>query len=617
MEVKENINKFFFFKPKPSSIVLLGTQGTPSNSENRITIFTNFLAVFSMAASTSTYLQLLKWDLEDSKLLVIYLIIPVMAVIILALNFKNHIFYARIMGCLMLNLVAWYALAFYGKSFNGYLLFYVAIIYCLMAFKSSKAKLIWVLLSFPVLSLLLADYLTHKQILPITSLHSSKAPLMVLVMDTISVIGLILIMTLIEKFLSEKNEYDLKVLNQNLETIVEKRTELLDIARSEALQASEAKSQFVANTSHELRTPLGAIIGFIDLIASSNSSNDEKKQYIEVIKRNANQLLQIVNEVLDLSKIEAEKLQVEKDNINLHDLMEDIRLLMSLKSDDKGLTFKIIKKESLPQMIYTDPLRLKQILVNLIGNAIKFTEAGEVRVTIDTVQENDKKYLIFDIKDTGLGIDPEYDKDLFKPFSQADTTSIRKFGGTGLGLSLSQKLSSLLNGELMLLHSTPGRGSTFRLKIECVVKEETPEHKKTFTPVGDSAKILTNKKVLVVDDSPDNLFLISRYLLHAGAEVETAKNGQDAVEKAQSNNNTYNVILMDLQMPIMDGYEAVRILKSNDSFHTPIIAFTADAMKGEKWRSQEAGFSGYLTKPIDRQHLIDTIARVIAYNQKH
>lgn len=589
--------------------LLLGTQGSPSESENRITIFINFLAIFSIIGVSSTYFQLKSWGVKESTYLFFYFCIPLFAVTILSMNYKKKYLLARIVGSFLLNLTAWNALIFFGKSFNGYLIFYVAIIYNVMAI-GNRSKYFWVLLALPILGLLYADYLSYTQLLPITHFHSSEAPLPILLSDTIITISLILTMLLIEKLLSEKNERALKSLNQNLESIVEKRTELLNIAKSEALQASEAKSQFVANTSHELRTPLGAIIGFIDLISNDQASDIEKKQYVEVIKRNANQLLQIVNEVLDLSKIEADKLQIEKQNINLHDLMEDIRLLMSLKSEDKGLEFKIIKSEPLPQIIETDPLRLKQILINLIGNAIKFTEAGSITVHLKCETKAHKNYLVFNISDTGLGISPKYIKDLFKPFSQEDSSYMRKYGGTGLGLSLSKKMAHLLGGELTLLETNQNTGSTFQLRIKCVIPQVSQNKSEANSRLVSNAKNLKDQNILIVDDAPDNLFLISRYLKNEEANVDTAINGQDALEKVRT--QKYDVILMDLQMPIMDGYQAVRIMKEDPSFKTPIIAFTADAMKGEKWRSQAAGFSGYLTKPVDRQKLIKTIAELIA-----
>lgn len=599
-------NFFIKIKQKVLTLVMLGTIGTPSSSENRITIFCNLLALLSTLAAFGTLFQLLNWGIEEPKYLLFYFTIPATAVAILYLNSRGRFFLARIVGAMIINVAAWNALIFYGKSFNGYLLFYAAIVYSVMAFKSKTSKAMWYTLAFPVLSLIASDYLSHNNILPITGFHSLQAPTAVLWSDSIIVSILIISMLLIEKLLAEKNEQELKLLNQNLESIVQKRTELLNIARAEALQASQAKSQFVANTSHELRTPLGAIIGFIDLISNNHATEEEKSQYLEVVRRNSNQLLQIVNEVLDLSKIEAQKLQLENETVNLHELMEDVRLLMSLKAEDKGLFFTINEQTTLPKKIYTDPLRLKQILVNLIGNAIKFTEFGEVEVTIKTENKNNKDYLVFDIKDTGPGIDTESAKTLFQPFSQGDNTYMRKFGGTGLGLSLSKSLAHLLGGELKLLCSQIGKGSTFRLTIESVVKDihlDEMGHGKSKSHT--SMPNLSNKKILVVDDSPDNQFLISRYLTQVGAIVDIAKNGAEALNKTK-NPNAYNVILMDLQMPVMDGYEATRIIK-NRGCMVPIVAFTAHAMKEEMHRSKAAGFVGYLTKPVDKVKLITTL----------
>lgn len=596
-------------KNKTASTVYVGTIGSGNSAENRITIFCNILALFSIVASFSTFFQLHDWGIDEQAYLDMYLAIPSMAVVILLLNYFGKSLLARIVAVLMLNIAAWNALLFYGKSFNGYLLFYAAIVFSIMAFDSRKSSLMWITLIVSALGLPLADYFSYKGILPITDLHSSQAPMSVLVSDSIIIIILIVSMLLIEKFLAERNEHELKALNLNLENIVQKRTELLNVARAEAMAASQAKSQFVANTSHELRTPLGAIIGFIDLILDPESSADEKRQYLEVVRRNANQLLQIVNEVLDLSKIEAQKLQIEKEIVPLDDLMEDIRLLMALKAEDKGLVFKIEEMTSLPKRIYTDPLRLKQILINLIGNAIKFTSMGEVTVRIKSVKDdNGNKHLIFDIEDTGPGIHEESAKELFQPFSQGDKSYMRKFGGTGLGLSLSKSLATLLGGELQLLRSEVGKGSTFRLKIESVVKKDKTELAAQESKLSTEGFDLKDKKILVVDDSPDNQILISQYLTIAGAKFDIAKNGVEALECVQNEPN-YNVILMDLQMPVMDGYEATRIMQQQGC-RIPIVAFTAHAMKEEKDKSQIAGFSGYLTKPVERQRLITILSEL-------
>lgn len=590
-----------------TSFVQIGTSGTYSSAENRITIFTNVIAIFCTVGAITIYFQLKSWGIEGS-FLVVYFILPIISGLIISLNYLNKLWVSKIVTVVAMNLTAWNALIFYGKSFNGYLLFYVAIVFSIIGFRNLNSTTRWLTLIFSFVGLPLSDYFTHRGIFPITGFHSSQAPLSILVVDSFIMAGLIISMLLIEKFLSEQNELDLKTLNSNLEKIVQKRTELLNAAKEEAMAASRAKSQFVANTSHELRTPLGAIIGFVDLILASKPSELEKKEYLQIIHRNANQLLQIVNEVLDLSKIEAQKLQIEKEVFQLHDLIEDIRLLMTLKAEDKGLIFKVIKDPNVPELIYSDPLRLKQILINLTGNAIKFTEHGEVTLKIQFNNDGGfKPHLLFDITDTGPGINAESAKSLFQPFSQGDTTLMRKFGGTGLGLALSKSLTLLLDGELRLLETEEGKGSTFRLKVECIVKDKFEySNAKSSSPI--SSSVLQNKKILLVDDSHDNQFLVSQYLSLSGANVDIASNGKEALLRIKHLQN-YDVILMDLQMPVMDGYETTRLLRE-EGCTTPIVAFTAHAMKEEKDKSQSSGFTGYLTKPVQRQKLIATLTEL-------
>lgn len=600
------LSLIFKLKDSIRSVIVLGTQGCVSSEDNRITILSNIIALFSAATSLYVYFQIVAWDIHE-KLLFSYLLIPVIALLVISLNALKKTIAARIVTNLTINLVAWNALVFFGKSFNGYLLFYAAIVYSVIAFHGMRSITRWSTLGFSILGLPIADYLTHKSIVPITNFHSSQAPISFLYIDTAILISLIVIMLLIEKYLSEENETALTKLNSDLEQIVEKRTALLNDAKEGAMAASRAKSQFVANTSHELRTPLGAIIGFVDLILSAKPSEEEKTEYLRAIQRNANQLSQIVNEVLDLSKIEAEKLQIENEIFALDDLIEDLRLLMTLKAEDKGLTFAIEKADHIPNQIYTDPLRLKQILINLTGNAIKFTEEGAVKVKVDFEETSNGQFLIFDIHDTGPGISSEAQKSLFQPFSQGDGTLMRKHGGTGLGLSLSKNLAQLLGGEIKLLGSEIKKGSTFRLKIKCIATYNKVE-RNVFHVADLTTNALKNRNILVVDDARDNQFLINRYLTLSGAEVVVTENGLEAL-KMMKLHTDFDLILMDLQMPVMDGYEATRILREQGC-KIPIVALTAHAMVEEKSKSKLAGFSSYLTKPIHRQRLITTLVEL-------
>jgi signal transduction histidine kinase/CheY-like chemotaxis protein len=586
-----------------TSLFLKGTTGNSSTSENRITIFINAIAIFSLFATLVTYFELKKWEI-DKRYLYIFIFVLVSAVLVLFLNIYKKHFFARVACALLINFSAWNALIFYGKTFNGYLLFYVAIVFSIVAFNDKNAKTRVLLLLLSLAGPPASDYFSYYNILPITGFASSQAPLIILFVDSSIVSLLIVVMLMIEKSLSERNERNLISLNYNLEKIVEERTKLLKVAQEEALSASRAKSQFVANTSHELRTPLGAIIGFVDLILDRNVPFSETKQYLKVIQRNANQLLQIVNEVLDLSKIEAQKIKIEKKAVSLNEFLENLKSLMSLKTEDKGLEFKVNFSQNLPERIYTDPLRLNQILINLIGNAIKFTSKGAISIDIKWLKSD--SILIFDISDTGSGIRMNGDEHLFQPFSQGDNSLGRQHGGTGLGLYLSKSLSKLIDGELSLLSSVEGKGSTFRLKLKNIKLPESESFDKIKSKLSENAQLsLTNKTILIVDDSTDNQLLVREYLILAGANVEISKNGLEAIEKIETTN--YDVVLMDIQMPVMDGYEAIKILREKNC-KIPIIAFTAHAMSDEKEKLISSGFTSYVTKPFQRNNLLSTLA---------
>lgn len=380
------------------------------------------------------------------------------------------------------------------------------------------------------------------------------------------------------------------------------------LAKEEAIAANRAKSDFLAQMSHEIRTPLGAILGFSELLLQSSDDEETRRETLEIIIRNGQNLLQIVDDILDMSKVEAGKLNVEHIPFSLPEMLADLEDLFGPKAREKGLKLQIIPDRRLPREIQTDPNRLRQILINVLGNAIKFTPDGSVRLMAGPVEFQDGKQILeFKVVDTGVGIAAEQQEFLFRPFSQADASISRRFGGTGLGLALSRQLARLLQGDLVLTASEPGKGSTFTLRLAVDIRE--PE-------VGGATCGLTLKeacgprlqlsevRVLLVDDSQDNRLLMTKILKSTGAIVDIATNGREAIEKALD--QSHDVVLMDMQMPVMDGYAAARVLRSH-GFPKPIIALTANAMTSERVRCLEAGCDDFHPKPIDRPVLIELI----------
>ncbi|MES3037737.1 MAG: MHYT domain-containing protein [Bdellovibrionota bacterium] len=376
--------------------------------------------------------------------------------------------------------------------------------------------------------------------------------------------------------------------------------------------ASETKSAFLANMSHEIRTPLGAVLGFSELIMNQDISASERANSFEIIRRNGSLLSNIINDILDLSKVEAGKMEVEKIDVPFVEVLTELGSLLSLEASEKGIKLTVVTEGMIPKIVKTDPLRLRQILLNIVGNALKFTDRGSVEVKVRLVADLDSSLkLAFIIKDTGKGIQPEQAEKLFTPFTQADVSTTRKFGGTGLGLVLSKKLANALGGDVILKESNPGEGSTFVITIdpgesESILFQNVEEsHKVLKLPLVDRQFNLHDLKVLVVEDSLDNQDLIKHLLRGAGAVVETANNGKEGFTKGITGD--YEVILMDLQMPEMDGYEATRTLRQS-GYTKPIIALTAHAMKEERRRCLESGFDDHLTKPIDRKILLQVLS---------
>ena len=389
--------------------------------------------------------------------------------------------------------------------------------------------------------------------------------------------------------------------------------ERLEESRGQAESANLAKTNFLANMSHEIRTPLNSILGFAELIMSPTHDSVDTHNHLITIRRNGKQLLKIIDEILDISKVEAGRLEIEKIEFDLDKLLKDVQELLAVQAREKGLKFKIHAMTPLPHRITTDPTRLRQILINIIGNSIKFTTAGHVDVQISWHKTGaTDSLLLCRVTDTGAGVDPKSDSQLFQPFVQGDSSTKRCYGGTGLGLALSRRLANALGGNVWLESSQVGKGSVFIAEVTAQTDSDvdfidqlrsTSENYMLESPKADA---LRNVSVLVVDDALDNRTLISRFLSGAGATVDTAIDGFDGVSKAMAKD--YDIVLMDIQMPELDGCEATLHLR-NQGYRKPIIALTAHALKAERESCLNAGCDDHLTKPIDRRTLIGQIAR--------
>ncbi|KYG64811.1 hypothetical protein AZI86_11440 [Bdellovibrio bacteriovorus] len=379
-------------------------------------------------------------------------------------------------------------------------------------------------------------------------------------------------------------------------------------SKDEAHKANSAKSAFLANMSHEIRSPLGAIMGFCELLRSEDFTKEEMDEYLNVIDRNSSHLLRIIDDILDLSKVEAGKMLIEHIEFSLPDLLADFSSLMEFRAKEKGICFEL-QSDKIPGAIKSDPTRLRQILNNVVGNAIKFTDKGEVKVRVQFEKGN----LEFLVADTGVGISSEQKEHLFQAFHQADVSTTRKFGGTGLGLVLTRRLAEALGGTFDLIESIPGQGSTFKVSIcpEVVNELAAPgsfnSELAAPVPLINSELWLDGTRILVVDDSEDNQTLFNLYLRNAGAAIERAIDGQEGMVKALE--TRFDFILMDIQMPKMDGHEVTQALRAQ-GYAGPIVALTAHAMIEERERALQSGFSDFLAKPINRTSLFDVLRRL-------
>ncbi|MFA5905574.1 MAG: response regulator [Desulfobacula sp.] len=410
--------------------------------------------------------------------------------------------------------------------------------------------------------------------------------------------------TLNKKLLTRAKE--LESLNGNLQEAVDYAMEM----GRKAEEASKAKSSFLANMSHEIRTPMNGVIGMTNILLDEQNS-PETRDGLETIKRSAETLLTILNDILDFSKIEAGRLDIEAIDFNLRNMVEETLVFLSMRSHEKGIELTYMFDDEVPSLLVGDPTRVRQIMMNLVGNAVKFTDkGGDISIRIGLVEETEKQAKIsFMIKDTGIGMSKESTEKLFQSFHQVDASTTRKYGGTGLGLAISKQLCELMGGDIQV-ESQVGKGSVFSFTI-LFDKQKDALEKLKFPPED-----LKGKRVLIVDDNKLNLETLEGFLVKWGFFVEATTDGSHAVQMCKlmaKTNLPFDMVITDYQMPSMDGATLGRIIRTNpDTAHIKLIMLTSRGLRGEAKKMKEIGFDGYLSKPIRRSQLFDVIILVFS-----
>ena len=402
----------------------------------------------------------------------------------------------------------------------------------------------------------------------------------------------------------------------SFDDITELEAKEVELRRSkdEAEAANKAKSEFLANMSHEIRTPMNAILGFTEVLMRGYTSDPvDSKRYLNTISSSGKHLLGLINDILDLSKVEAGRVEVETLASPVHQIIHEVVKIMSVKAAEKNIDLEFAALDSMPNQVITDPSRIRQILTNLIGNAIKFTEQGSVKITTHYQAGMHLENLRIEVSDTGIGMTQTQADAVFNPFVQADSSITRRFGGTGLGLTISKRFAEALGGDITV-RSEAGKGSTFIVSIPASAAEGSvmlePDAIMADLHIDDQQKECVwhfpPSRVLVVDDGDENRELLEVVLADVGLEVETAVDGKDGLDKALA--GSYDIILMDVQMPKMDGYTSVRLMRES-GIKIPVYALTAHAMKGAEEECLQAGYSGYMPKPIDIDLLLNHLAK--------
>ena|GEM_PF-3292271 len=403
--------------------------------------------------------------------------------------------------------------------------------------------------------------------------------------------------------MNDKIEGIVLALNNVTDRVMAERA--LQSAKSAAEAANQAKSAFLANMSHEIRTPLGVILGFAEVIGTQDLEATEREKYHDIIVRNGASLTRIIDDILDLSKIEAGKIEIDKTEVQLKKLLEEALAMFVDHAAKKNIQLNYVLTDIADLVVLTDAVRIRQVLVNLIGNAIKFTSQGTVKVSCRAQQvSRTRKKITFRIEDTGIGMTQEQSDRLFQPFTQADITSTRRFGGTGLGLALSRNLAHALGGDVRIVHCEPQHGCTFEFTFQADDANQLAAVAQVDSATAPKKNPFEGIKVLAVDDAPDNRELLKMILGNSGLEVTQVESGEEALKQAFKQH--YDLVLLDIQMPGLDGFGTLSELRKR-GFDAPIIALTAHAMKEDRDRTFAAGFADHLTKPINSKLLLQSI----------